>query len=195
MTHENVVSIRLEDPQRASEALGLLREASQSGKLGLHAAVVVRVSDDGTVHVEDLEESPGEGMQRGGALGGLLGVLGGPLGMLVGFGVGARLGETADAADAEVEEDAIVEAVRHLPAGSTAVVAEVEEQAENEPRLDELVASVGGTVHRRPVEELLDELEAHLAAGDVPAAVSDAPRTERGERIDALRARIEGRVL
>jgi hypothetical protein len=29
----------------------------------------------------------------------------------------------------------------------------------------------------------------------VPDAVADAPRTERGERIDALRARIEGRVL
>jgi uncharacterized membrane protein len=195
MTHENVVSIQLEDPARADEVLGLLRDASEGGKLGLHAAIVVRVEPDGSVHVGDLEETPGPGMQRGGALGGLLGVLGGPIGMVVGWGVGARLGETADAAEAEREEDALVAAVRRLPAGSVAVVAEVEEQPDNEHRLDELMADAGGIVHRRPVDVLLDELEAHVAAGDVPEAVPDAPRTERGERIDALKARIEGRAL
>jgi hypothetical protein len=191
MTHENVVSIRLEDPDRAGDVRAALREASLAGKLGLNAVVTVEVGADGAVTATAPREASGDGMRHVGTLGGLVGILGGPLGALVGWGVGQRLGQGLDAADAAEDEDAIVAAVHDLPPGSVAVVAEVEEEPVNEPRLDELVAEYGGTVVRRRSDDLLDELEAEVAAGEVPPAPAQ-PATSRQARVEALKARLEG---
>lgn len=191
MTHENVVSIRLEDPARAGDVRDALREASLAGKLGLNAVVTVEVDAEGEITATALRESSGDGMRHVGTLGGLVGILGGPLGALVGWGVGQRLGQRLDATEAAEDEDAIVAAVHDLPPGSVAVVAEVEEEPVNEPRLDELVAQYGGTVVRRRSEALLDELEAAVAAGEVPPADGE-PANSRQARVAALKARLEG---
>ncbi|WP_051470890.1 hypothetical protein [Patulibacter minatonensis] len=192
MTHENVVSIRLEDPARATAVVDALRDASRMDKLVLNALVTVEVAADGTVAVGELREAAGDGMRHTGTLGGLVGILGGPLGAVVGWGVGTRLGERFDAEEASEDEDAIVAAVHDLPPGSVAVVAEVEEEPDNEHRLDELVADLGGRVLRRRTEALLEELEASVARGEVPARPGDRPPSSRGARIAALRERLEG---
>lgn len=175
------------------EVLDALRDGSRAGKLALNAAVTVEVAADGAVHVGELREAPGEGMRRTGTLGGLLGVLGGPLGMVVGWGIGTRVGEHVDAADAAQDEDAIVAAVHALPPGSVAVVAELEEEEEegNQALLDGLLGELGGTVLRRPADALLDELEAEVARGEVPAA-DGPPPSSRSDRVEALRARLGG---
>lgn len=190
MSQENVISVRLQDAGRADEVLDALHDASRAGKLALNAAVTVEVSPDGAVHVGELREAPGDGMRQTGTLGGLLGVLGGPLGMIVGWGIGTRVGEHVDAADAAQDEDAIVAAVHALPPGSVAVVAEIEEEEGNQALLDELLGELGGTVLRRPADVLLDELEAEVARGEVPAA-DGPPPSSRADRVEALRARLE----
>ena len=188
---DNVISVRFDDPARAHEALRVLEQAARNDHLRLHAAVTVQVHPDGEVRVGELEDAIPEGLTRGSVLGGVVGMLGGPLGALVGWGIGARLGADEGGPQDVREEDALIAAVAELPVGSTALVAEIEE---DEPeKLDLLLERLGGHVVRRPTDDVLDDVEHHVRAGDVEDADPHASRASRADRIAELQRRIEGR--
>nr|WP_282599994.1 DUF1269 domain-containing protein [Patulibacter sp. SYSU D01012] len=132
-------------------------------------------------------------MTRGSVLGGVVGMLGGPLGALVGWGIGARIGADEGGPQDVREEDALIAAVAELPVGATALVAEIEE---DEPeKLDLLLARLGGHVARRPTDDVLDDVERHVRAGEVEPADPQASRASRADRVAELQRRIEGRTV
>ncbi len=148
--------------------------------------------EDGRLTVEDQADSRFAAGTAGGSLIGMvIGVLGGPLGVLLGWGVGAAAGSLVDAARAGDQDAALAELSRQVPPGHNAIVAETDESST--AALDEYVASMGGQITRRPLEEVVSELEAQEAAAEAAAdaAAEQLRAKKREERKEKLHDRIE----
>lgn len=110
--------------------------------------------------------------------------------MLLGWGAGSLIGGFADADRVDLSETAIGELSGRLPAGTTAIIAEVEEYATEV--LDGVVSPLGGQVLRLEADQVLGELEAAEAAAI--AADREAARVLRQERGQERKQKWEDRV-
>jgi uncharacterized membrane protein len=191
---EYAVAIRFPQNSTTYEALSKLSSATG---FEIRSAAIVERDKDGHLHVpEGGDTTAGTGIAGGSLLGMLVGVLGGPVGMLLGLGVGASAGALYDADRLDTGDEAIEQFGAQVPAGRNALLAEtVEDTAEP---LDRFVSEMGGTIVRRPVDEVVAELEAQQAAAEeaekaARKAIRDQKRQERKEtaqqRVEALRSR------
>ncbi len=162
------------------------------------SAAVVRRAPDGHLSVPEQEDAAGAaGTATGGLVGMLIGVLGGPLGMLMGWGAGALVGGLLDIDRAERSADVLTEFGQAVPPGQTALLAQVTEYATEV--VDGQVSALGGTVYRRPVTEVVAELEAASAAAEAAQAearrvVREQKRSERKEKLDERLASLKTRL-
>jgi uncharacterized membrane protein len=191
MAQENVVIVRFTEPSKAYEALSVLKESDASGRIGLESAAVVERTGAGELRVPESADNVGlVGTASGSLIGMLLGVLGGPVGLLLGWGAGALMGGAFDLDRAETSDEALSVLGRAIPPESTAVIASVEEPAVEV--IDGEMAMLGGEVTRRPVAEVMDELEASREAAD--AAAREARRAVREQHKAELEAGVDERV-
>jgi uncharacterized membrane protein len=121
---------------------------------------------------------------------GVLGVLGGPVRVLLGWGTGALMGGAFDVDRAVTSDEALTVLGQAIPTGSTAVIASAEEPAVEV--IDREMKKLDGEVTRRPVAEVMAELEAAEDAAD--AAAHEARRAIRETRKAELSAGLEERV-
>ena len=190
MAEENVVVVRFTEPSKAYQALSALKECEASGRIGLESAAIVERTQAGELRIPDGTDNVGlVGTASGSLIGMLIGVLGGPVGVLLGWGAGAMMGGAFDVDRALTSDEALTVLGTAIPAGSTAVIASVEEPAVEV--IDGEMTKLGGEVTRRPVAEVMDELEAAQEAAD--AAAREARRTVREQRKAKLSAGVEER--
>jgi uncharacterized membrane protein len=188
---ENVVVVTFEDQSKAYQALSVLKQCDAEGRIALASAAVVERTEDGTLRIPEGDDNVGPvGMASGSLLGMLIGVLGGPVGVLVGWGAGALVGGAFDLDRADKSDEALTAFGRAIPTGSTAVMATVAEPAVEV--IDGEMAKLGGTVIRRPVTEVVGELEASEEAAE--AAAREARKELRQQRKAELSANVEARV-
>jgi uncharacterized membrane protein len=188
---ENVVVVRFTEPSKAYQALSVLKDCAADGRIALESAAIVERTPEGVLRIPEGTDNVGPvGVASGSLIGMLVGVLGGPVGVLVGWGSGALMGGVFDLDRADKSDEALSVLGRAIPPGSTAVMASVEEPAVEV--IDGEMAKLGGEVTRRPVAEVLDELEASEEAAD--AAAREARRALREERKAELTASLDERV-
>jgi uncharacterized membrane protein len=191
MTEENVVVVRFAEPSKAYQALSVLKDCDAAGRIGLESAAVAERTAQGELRVPESADNVGlVGTASGSLIGMLVGVLGGPVGLLLGWGAGALMGGAFDIDRAETSDEALTVLGRAIPPESTAVIASVEEAAVDV--VDGEMAKLGGEVTRRPVAEVMDELEAAQDAAD--AAAREARRAVREQRKAQLQAGVDERV-
>lgn len=191
MAVENVVVVRFTEPSKAYQALSVLKECDAGGRIGLESAAVVERTSTGELSIPESTDNVGlVGTASGSLIGMLVGVLGGPVGLLVGAGAGAVMGGTFDIYRAETSDEALTVLGRAIPPESTAVIASVEEPAV--AVIDDEMTKLGGDVTRRPVGEVMAELEAAQDAAD--AAAREARRTMREQHAAQFKAGIDERV-
>ena len=191
MTEENVVVVRFTEPSRAYQALSVLKECDAGGRIALQSAAVVERSAAGELRIPESADNVGlVGTASGSLIGMLVGVLGGPVGLLLGWGAGAMMGGAFDLDRAETSDEALTVLGKAIPAGSTAVIASVEEPAVEV--IDGEMKKLDGEVTRRSVNEVMGELEAAEDAAD--AAAHEARRVVRETRKAEINAGIEERV-
>ena len=155
----NVIAVTFDEDSKAYQALSSLRQADSDGRVGVRGAVIVERGSDGTIRVREGEDDViGVGTAGGSLVGVLVGVLGGPVGMLLGLGAGMAVGAAIDLGRADESEDVLDQMSKSIPAGTTAIIAELDEPAVEV--VDGEMATLGGTVTRRPADEVLAELEA-----------------------------------
>lgn len=193
-----VVTITFPEDSVAYEAFTELGN-SPVGSVVVAGAVVER-NPDGSIRVAAGGDSrSGIGFTSGSLIGLLVGVLGGPFGMLLGWGLGAAVGAGVDADRAADEDDAIDRISQLIPPGSTAIVAETKE--EDLDALGAFVARYNGFIDRRPLDDVLAELEGEQQArSDAAEAARATLRAERkkerhehrDERIAKLTAAFDG---
>ena len=191
MAEENVVVVRFSEPSKAYQALSVLKECNASGRIGLESAAIVERTPEGQLRTpEGTDNMELVGTASGSLIGMLIGVLGGPVGVLAGWGAGALMGGAFDIDRAVTSDEALTVLGRAIPPGSTAVIASVEEPAVEV--IDGEMKKLEGEVTRRPVAEVMDELEVAEEAAD--AAAHEARRTLREKRKAELHANVDERV-
>lgn len=188
---ENVVVVGFTEPSKAYQALSVLKESSAEGRIGLESAAIVERTQEGELRIpESVDNDELVGVASGSLIGMLIGVLGGPLGVLVGWGAGAMMGGAFDVDRAVTSDEALTVLGRAIPPGTTAVIASVEEPAVEV--IDAEMYKLGGEVTRRPVAEVMGELEAAEEAAD--AAAREARRELREKRKAEVHANVDERV-
>jgi uncharacterized membrane protein len=188
---ENILSITFDEDQSAYEALTKLKELNEQEQLELSGAAVVERKDDGTIDIKDEVGDVGwEGTATGGIIGLLIGVIGGPLGVLLGGATGLLYGSLFDLADVDETESVLTDVARSVKVGHYTLLAQVSEQ--NPEIVDAAVGPVGGTVLRRP----LDEVEAEIAAAEEAqrAAKAEARKKLHEERREEHQEKVQTKV-
>ena len=188
---ENVVVVRFTEPSKAYQALSVLKQCDGEGRIALRSAAIVERTQAGELRIPEGADNVGlVGTASGSLMGMLIGVLGGPVGVLVGWGAGALMGGVFDIDRAEKSDEALAALGRAMPPESTAVIATVAEPAVEV--IDGEMTKLGGEVTRRPVAEVMDELEASEEAAE--AAAHEARRALRKERKAEVTADLDERV-
>ncbi len=188
---ENVVVVGFTEPSKAYEALSVLKQCDADGRIELRSAAIVERTPAGELRTPEGADNVGlVGTASGSLMGMLIGVLGGPVGVLVGWGAGALMGGVFDIARAEKSDEALAALGRAIPPASTAVIAGVAEPAVEV--IDGEMAKLGGEVTRRPLDDVMSELEAAEDAAE--AAAREARRTLREERKAKVSADFNERV-
>jgi uncharacterized membrane protein len=183
----NVISVSFEPDSNAYTALTALKELDAQNQLKLEAAGVVARGEDGGITVKDRVGSfDFEGAASGGLLGLLVGIIGGPLGVLIGGTYGLMVGSLFDLGEAEQTESVLSQISASVKPGHTALLAEVTEQSPEV--VDTAMARLGGTLLRRPV----DDVEAEIAAAE--KAQRDAKREATKELLRGRRERNKEQV-
>jgi len=131
----------------------------------IKSAAVIERDATGRVQIpEGTDNVTGEGFAVGGLIGMLVGVLGGPIGMLLGLGTGGLIGGLYDVDHADAQDQTLSHVAQHVPPGSNALLAEVDESAAEV--VDNAMTSQGGTVLRRSADDVLAEIEAAEEAAE-----------------------------
>jgi uncharacterized membrane protein len=188
---EHVVVARFTEPSKAYQALSVLKQCDAEGRIALRSAAIVERTAAGELRIPEGTDNVGlVGTASGSLMGMLIGVLGGPVGVLVGWGTGALMGGVLDIARADKSDEALATLGRAIPPESTAVIAGVAEPAVEV--IDGEMAKLGGEVTRRPLAEVMSELEAADQAA--AAAAREARRELRKERKAKMDADLDERV-
>ena len=158
-TPENVVAVVFSDDSTAFEALTTLKELDSQGQLRLVEGAVVTRGDDGYVDVKDqVGDETLIGTASGGLIGLIIGILGGPLGVLLGGATGLLIGSLFDMDDADDTDSVLSEVSRSVKVGHNTLLAQVVEQSPEV--MDAAMARLSGTVVRRSVDDVEDEIAA-----------------------------------
>jgi uncharacterized membrane protein len=191
MAQESVVVVQFSEPSKAYQALSVLKEADAQGRIGLESAAVAQRSAEGELTIPESADNVGlVGTASGSLIGMLIGVLGGPVGVLLGWGSGALMGGVFDIDREVTSDEALTVLGQAIPPESTALIANVEEPTVEV--IDAEMYILGGEVTRRPVAEVMGELEAAEEAAD--AAASEARRVVREQRKAEIHADVDERV-
>jgi uncharacterized membrane protein len=154
---DKVVVVAFSDDDKAFEALATVKQLAGDGQIDLVEGAVVTRDHDGRVHVKDeAGDDSLVGTASGGLIGLLIGILGGPLGILLGGATGLLLGSLYDLDDADTTESALGQVSKSVQVDHNSLLAQVVERSPDV--LDKAMAHLGGTVVRRPVYEIEDEI-------------------------------------
>jgi uncharacterized membrane protein len=194
----NIIAVTFEEDSKAYQALSALRRADVDGRVGIRSAAIVERRPEGTIRLQEGEDNLiGAGTAGGSLIGVLVGVLGGPVGMLLGLGTGAVVGAAVDLDRADEADDVLSQMSESIPLGTTAVIAEIDESAVEV--VDGEMAALGGTVTRRPAEEVLAELEAAEQAArasekEARRVMREAKKAERAEKHEQTKEKWDERL-
>jgi uncharacterized membrane protein len=191
MSGENVIAVSFAENTAAYEAFSKLKELDRQEQVSVGGAAIVERDETGQLITKDQVEDPRlSGTASGGLVGLVIGILGGPFGVLIGGATGLLIGSLFDLDDA-VDEGSVLAAISNTVSPSkTVVIAELSEQSDDV--VDNAMGQLGGSVLRRPVEEV----EAEIAAADEAqkAAKREARKKLHAERRSQLKEQIHQKV-
>jgi uncharacterized membrane protein len=183
---------------KALDGRDALQILEDEGSLAVYASAVITKKADGTIIVNEAEDSSVLRTLVGTSLGSLIGLLGGPTGVVIGAAAGSLAGAMADLDNARIGADFVDEVSRQLTPGKSALVAEIEEQWT--PWVNLRMEELGGVVYRRALSEAKHAANAEdVAAMKVDLAQMKAEHAQAQadhkakllEKIDQLDTKIQ----
>ena len=154
---DTIVVLRFTDSAAARQALHELEQLDRAARLRVREAALVERSGDDRAAVPLRHDDDGTFMPPGGIIGMLVEALHGPLGVLLPAPAESFRGHGGESRH-DGDRELLVERISEdLEPGVTMVLAEI---ADPDPAvLDAALKSVGGTVTRRPAEDVYAELK------------------------------------
>jgi uncharacterized membrane protein len=195
---ENVIAASFAEDANAYEALTNLKELGDQGQIDLAGAAVIVREEGGTIVVKDEVGDIGyTGTATGGIVGLIIGILGGPIGVLLGGATGVLIGSLFDMDDVDETESVLEEMSRTARVGHPALMAEVSE--ESPEIIDAAIKRLGGTIVRRPLEDVEGEIAAledaqREAKKAARKRLHDQRRAERKEKVRAKIAELKAKL-
>jgi uncharacterized membrane protein len=176
-----------DNDSNAYQALTNLQELGTQGQIEVVQAAVIERGLDGQLAVKtDVGDDGYVGVGTGGLIGVLIGVLAGPLGILIGGATGLLAGALFTEEDDEDTDSVLTDIAKAVHPSRTAVAAQVSEPSPEV--VDTAMSRLGGTVLRRP----LDAVEDEIAAAE--EAQREAKTKARKELRDAQHAKHKEQV-
>ncbi|MGO9355396.1 MAG: DUF1269 domain-containing protein [Mycobacterium sp.] len=186
----NVIAVTFDERSKAYQALSTLKGLDREGRIELKSAAVVERDATGRLQIpEGTDNASGEGFAAGGLIGMLVGILGGPVGVLLGLGTGGLIGGLYEVDQADIQDQTLAQVGRHVPPGSNALLAEVDEYADDV--VDGAMTAQGGAVLRRSADDVLAEIEAAEEAAE--EAQSQARKKARERKKTEMHEKYEDR--
>jgi uncharacterized membrane protein len=195
---ENVIAVSFAEDANAYEALTNLKELGDQGQIDLAGAAVVVREQDGKLVVKDEVGDIGyTGTATGGIVGLIIGILGGPLGVLLGGATGVLIGSLFDLDDADETDSVLEQMSRSARVGHAALMAELSEQGPE--AVDAALERLGGTIVRRPLEDVEAEIAAledaqREAKQAARKRLHEQRRAERKEKVKAKIAELKAKL-
>jgi len=195
---ERMLVVVFDNEKTAYQGQSELKQLEAEGSISVYAGAVVLKHADGTVTVKQVNDGGPIGTLGGTAVGSLIGVLGGPVGLAVGALGGMTVGALYDIDNARVGEDFVDDVSKALAPNKVALIAEIDEDWTTP--VDTRMEKLGGTVFRRALWEVQDQIEDEDIAAmkaDVAQFKSEMAKAhaERKatlqKKIDELQAKIE----
>lgn len=195
---ERILTVVFDNETKAYGGKSALRQLQLEGEITVYADAVIAKHADGSVSVKESNDPGPLGTILGTTIGGLIGVLGGPVAMAVGAVSGLTLGGMYDVDHLRIGGDFVDDVSKSLTPNKVAVVAEIEEEWTTP--VDTRMEALGGTVFRRAVwqvrDEILDQdiaaMKADLAQFEKELADVRADRREKlQKKVNQLQAKIE----
>jgi uncharacterized membrane protein len=148
-----------DNDSNAYQALTNLQELGTQGQIEVVQAAVIERGLDGQLAVKtDVGDDGYVGVGTGGLIGVLIGVLAGPLGVLIGGATGLLAGALFTEEDDEDTDSVLTDIAKAVHPSRTAVVAQASEPSPEV--VDTAMSRLGGTVLRRPLDAVEDEIAA-----------------------------------
>jgi uncharacterized membrane protein len=195
---ENVIAVSFAEDANAYEALTNLKELGNQGQVDLAGAAVVVREEDGKLVIKDEVGDIGyTGTATGGIVGLIIGILGGPLGVLLGGATGVLVGSLFDLDDADDTDSVLEEMSRSARVGHAALMAELSEDSPD--AVDAAINRLGGTIVRRPLEDVEAEIAAledaqREAKKAARKRLHEQRRAERKEKVHAKIAELKAKL-
>ena len=188
----NKMLVAVFDNEVAADAgLRALRKLHADGEITLYAAAVMVKDAKGGVTVRKAVDDDSIGVVTGMAVGSLIGLLGGPMGVAIGAAAGSVAGAVREFWGAGVGLDFIETSDKHLQAGKSAVVAEIEE--EWVIPVDAALEAVGGRVFRRSRTEVAEaQVDSDIVA--FKSEIRDL-ESETARASGTLRTKLQDRIV
>jgi uncharacterized membrane protein len=191
MSDENVIAVSFAENSKAYEGFSNLKELDGGGQISLRGAAVVERDENGQLVTKDqVADRHLAGTTTGGLVGLVVGILGGPFGVLIGGATGLLIGSLFDSEDASDEGSVLAAISNTVSPGKTVVIAELSEQSNDV--VDNAMARLGGSVLRRTVEDVEDEIAAADEAQN--AAKREARKKLHAERRAQLKEEVQQKV-
>jgi uncharacterized membrane protein len=152
----NLIIASFSEEASAIEASHKLNELETIGDITIYEMALIKKPATGEAVVLQADDTT-EGLRTlsGAAIGGLIGTLAGPVGTIIGMLTGTLAGAVLEEDHYGFTEDFLAKAVGQLQPGSTAVIAEIDE--DNDIFVDSSLTPLGATLVRTDVDYEYDE--------------------------------------
>jgi len=186
---QNILVLGFDEDSTAYQAFSVLKQSAAQDRLGLEEGMVVERDVRGMLHIrEQVSAAAGmPGAALGGLLGAVIGLLGGPLGVLLGGTTGLLFGSASDCDRADYEQCLMAQMAEMIPAGTTGVIALVNESSEEVVNGD--MRQFDAVILRSPVSDAQAELSAHAEAAK--AAEHAARKIPRAQHVKARHTKFD----
>jgi uncharacterized membrane protein len=160
---DRMLVVVFDNESKAYEGKKALVQLDGEGSIGVYGYAVLAKNADGSASVKQGDDVGPIGSLVGTSLGSLIGVLAGPVGLAVGASAGLLAGGAFDVNNAGIGVDFIDDVSKVLLPNSVAVIAEIDEEWTTP--LDTRMEAIGGTVFRRALSEVKEQIhEENVAA-------------------------------